>query len=64
MDFLREEIARLKNLGHDWEMDKHHIEEAIMKALAGQVKYAQGYILFQNINSTKSLASCYYCCDH
>ena len=63
MDFLREEIARLKNPGHEWEMDKYHIEEAIMKAIAGEV-YAQGYILFQNKNSTKSLDSCYYCCDH
>ncbi len=35
MDFLREEIESLKNLGHDWEMEKSQIEEAIMKAIAG-----------------------------
>lgn len=35
MDFLREEVENLKKLGYSWELEKHQIEEAIMKAIAG-----------------------------
>ncbi|CAB3984350.1 Hypothetical predicted protein [Paramuricea clavata] len=34
MDFLREEVENLKKVGHNWEMEKYQIEEAIMKAIA------------------------------
>ncbi|XP_028410855.1 uncharacterized protein LOC114533524 [Dendronephthya gigantea] len=34
MDFLREEVENLKKLGYSWELEKHQIEEAIMKAIA------------------------------